>query len=291
MSPAARSVSVQLRITRTLKSGESNNLFHPRLNVAEKPAMVRVMSTAPRSDILGEEMTKKMVIEFLQGNPQFLAEHPELFEVLTPPEQQHGRGVIDFQYYAIDNLRRGMRKMKDRFHGLVTSARENLSVQQQVQRAVVSTVKARTLEELLEVLTTDLVRWFDVDVVRLAMESDMAGTYETYYNEDNYSGICFVPPGTANAAMLGESVRLIGDTQGEPPIGFEMIFADCSNLVRSCAFVRLELPTIKRPAILAFGVRHTDRFHPHQGGELLGFLGTVMSIVLDRCLTESDFTA
>ncbi len=249
------------------------------------------MSTALESAEMTPPMTKQQVIAFLQGNPQFLAEHPELFEVLVPPEQQHGRGVIDFQYYAIDNLRRGMRKMKDRFQGLVTSARENLSVQQQVQRAVVSTVKARTLEELLEVLTTDLARWFDVDIVRLAMESDMAGLYETYYHEDNYSGICFVPAGTANAVLLGESVRLIADTQGEPPIGFEMVFADCSNLVRSCALVRLDLPTINRPAILAFGVRHADRFHPHQGGELLGHLGEVMSIILDRCLVEGDFTA
>jgi uncharacterized protein YigA (DUF484 family) len=249
------------------------------------------MSTAPQTDAVSAETTKKMVIQYLQSNPQFLAEHPELFEVLVPPEQQHGRGVIDFQYYAIDNLRRGMRKMKDRFQGLVTSARENLSVQQQVQRAVISTISARTLEDLLVVLTSDLVRWFDVDVVRLAMESDMAGTYETYYNEDNYSGICFVPNGTANAVLLGESVRLIGDTQGEPPIGFEMVFADCSSLVRSCALVRLELPNIGRPAILAFGVRHADRFHPHQGGEMLSFLGEVMSMVLDRCLTESDFAA
>ena len=249
------------------------------------------MSLAPPTDIVSTEMTKKLVIEYLRNTPQFLAEHPELFEVLVPPEQQHGRGVIDFQYYAIDNLRRGMRKMKDRFQGLVVSARENLSVQQQVQRAVISTIGARTLEELLEVLTADLVRWFDVDIVRLAMESDMAGLYETYYHEDNYSGICFVPNGTANAVLLGESVRLIGDTQGEPPIGFEMVFADCSSLVRSCALVRLELPTIKRPAILAFGVRHTDRFHPHQSGELLAFLGEVMSIVLDRCLVEGDFTA
>lgn len=250
------------------------------------------MSTLPQTDPLATEMTQKMVLEFLRGNPQFLSEHPELFEVLVPPEQQHGRGVIDFQYYAIDNLRRGMRKMKDRFNGLVTSARENLSVQQQVQRAIVSIVKARNLDEMLEVLTTDLVRWFDVDVVRLALESDMASTSsETYYNESNYSGICFIPPGTANAAMLGEQVRLIADTQGEPPIGFEMIFADCSSLVRSAGLVRLDLTTVKRPAMLAFGVRHTDRFHPHQGGELLGHLGEVMSIVLDRCLVEGDFTA
>ena len=248
------------------------------------------MSTLPQPDILGAEMTKKLVIEYLRNNPQFLDEHPDLFEVLTPPEQQHGRGVIDFQYYAIDNLRRGMKRMKERFNGLVTSARENLSVQQQVQKAIVATIKARNLEDLLEVLTTDLVRWFDVDVVRLAMESELAGLHEAYYHEDNYSGICFVPNGTGNAALMGERVRLITDTQGEPPIGFEMIFAECSSLVRSCALVQLELPTIGRPAILAFGVRHPDRFHPHQGGDLLEFLGEVMSTVLDRCLADGDFT-
>lgn len=249
------------------------------------------MSIAQEQPDNEQQISQQQVINFLQRNPQFLAEHPELFEVLLPPEQQHGRGVIDFQYYAIDNLRRGMRKMKDRFQGLVVSARENLSVQQQVQRAVLSTISARNLEELLEVLTTDLVRWFDVDIVRLALESDVAGPNEAYYHEENYSGICFVPGGTANAVLLGESVRLISDTQGEPPIGFEMVFTDCSNLVRSCALVRLELPTIKRPAILAFGVRHAERFHPHQGGELLAFLGEVMSLVLDRCLTDSEFVA
>lgn len=246
------------------------------------------MSTIPQPDLLGVEMTKKLVIQYLRENPDFLALHPDLFEVLTPPEQKHGGGVVDFQYYAISNLRSGMKKMKDRFNGLISSARENLSVQQQVQQAVLSVVKARNLEELLEVLSTDLVHWFDVDVVRLAMESDMAGLYDTYYNEENYSGICFVPNGTAGAALLGEGVRLIPDTQSQPPIGFEMIFAECSNLVRSCALVQLNLPDIKRPAILAFGVRHADRFHQHQGGELLAFLGEVMSVVLDRCLRQSD---
>ena len=247
------------------------------------------MTTAPQTDMPNDEATQKMVLSYLANHPDFLAQHPDLFEVLTPPEQKHGRGVIDFQYYAIDNLRRGMRRMKDRFNGLVTSARENMSVQHQVQRAILSVITARNLEELLEVLTTDLVTWFDVDVVRLAMESDVAGLHETYYHEENYSGICFVPNGTGNASLLGDDVRLIADTQSEPPIGFEMLFADCSNLVRSCALVRLDLPTIGRPAILAFGVRHADRFHPHQGGEMLAFLGQVMSTILDRCLTQSDF--
>ena len=94
-----------------------------------------------------------------------------------------------------------------------------------------------------------------------------------------------MPSGTVNAALLDEDeVRLITDTQNEPPIGFEMIFADCSSIVRSCALVRLELEDAGKPAILAFGVRHSGRFNPAQGGELLAFLGQAMSITLNRCL-------
>ena len=42
------------------------------------------MNTVPHTDSAQPEMTQKLVIEFLQNNPQFLAEHPELFEVLVP---------------------------------------------------------------------------------------------------------------------------------------------------------------------------------------------------------------
>lgn len=250
------------------------------------------MTTQPpisASSDTGTEMTRTLVMEYLQAHPSFLLENPDLFEVLMLPGDRAPGKVLDFQTHALDHLRGGMRRMKDRFNGLLVSARDNMSVQQQVHRAVLAIIRARTLEELLETVTSDLVAWFDVDVVRLAMESDMAGLYDTYYSEENYSGICFIPSGTVNAALLDEDqVRLITDTQNEPPIGFEMIFADCSNLVRSCALVRLELETANRPAVLAFGVRHNGRFNPQQGGELLGFLGDVMSLTLDRCLYQSD---
>lgn len=243
---------------------------------------------AMTADPLHAEMTQKMVLDYLRQHPNFLIENPEILDTILPTERNHGRGVVDFQNYAIDHLRKNVGRFKERFQRLVTASQDNLSVQHQVQKAVVSIVATRNIEQLLEVLTTDLLTWFDVDVVRLALESDMAGLYDTYYSESNYSGICFVPNGTANAALLNDEVRLIADTQAEPPIGFEMIYADCSNMVRSCALLRLNMESIGRSAILAFGVRHTDHFHPHQGSDYLAFLAQVMSQVLDRALSESE---
>ena len=246
------------------------------------------METMTKNTDIPTETTKKLVEDYLRAHPTFLMDNPEMLEVLLPPAQNHGRGVVDFQFFAIDNLRRGMGKMKDKFNHLVTSARDNMSTQQQVQRAVLSIIRAKNLEQLLEVLTTDLLTLFDVDVVRLAIESNAAGLYDTYYSEHNYSGICFVPINTAQAALMNEKVRLIADTHNEPPIGFEMIFADCSNLVRSCALIRLELENVGKPAILSFGVRDSGHFAANQGSELLGFLGSVMAVSLDRCLTDAE---
>lgn len=237
------------------------------------------------------EMTRQMVTDFLRANPNFLVENPELLDSLIPPEANHGRGVIDFQYYAIDHLRSSSRKLKDRFHRLITSAQDNLSVQHQVHKAVLALIRANTAEQLLGAITVDLANLFDVDVVRLALESDLAGLQESYYPEHHYSGICFVPSGMVKAALMNEHVRLISDTQAEPPIGFEMIFADCSNLVRSAALLRLNLERTGKSAILAFGVRETDHFHPGQSGDLLQFLSDVAAVKLDDTLARGEFPA
>lgn len=237
------------------------------------------------------EMTRQMVVDFLRANPNFLVENPELLESLMPPEANHGRGVIDFQYYAIDHLRSSSRKLKDRFHRLITSAQDNLSVQHQVHKATLALIRASTAEQLLGAITVDLANLFDVDVVRLALESDLAGLQESYYPEHHYSGICFVPSGMVKAALMNDHVRLISDTQAEPPIGFEMIFADCSNLVRSCALLRLNLDRTGKSAILAFGVRENDHFHPGQSADLLQFLGDVAAVKLDDTLMRGEFPA
>ena len=59
-------------------------------------------------------------------------------------------------------------------------------------------------------------------------------------------------------------------------------------MVRSAALLRLNLPSVKRSALLAFGVRHEERFMPGQGTELLSFLARIVESRLDACLNESD---
>lgn len=232
-------------------------------------------------------ITADDVRAYLKKHPDFLKNNLDVVAEVTAPERNLENGIIDFQHYLVRNLQKGSQAIQSRYDVLVEFCRDNMSVQTQVHQAVLSLMRARGLEQLLEVMTIDLVRLFDVDVVRLAMESEAASLYELNYAEQDFSGIVFVDPGTVDAAIgRRKNVKLVEDCAKQMPVGFEQIFADCADLIESCALLRLELPQIERNVILAFGVRHQGRFHPGQGIELLNFLAQIVAHQLDIYLHE-----
>ncbi len=239
------------------------------------------------------ELSEVEVLAFLRENPEFFARHPQLLETLSVPKKQTGsRKVLDFQSYAVSALQENVQSLKEEFSGLLSSARDNMSAQQQVHQAVLHLMKARGLEHLLEVLTQDFMQYFDVDAVRLVLESELAELYESSYGEINYSGISFVPLQTVDMALGAEKpAAMIPDTEDDPPYGFEAIFIDCASMVKSCALLRFYLPRIDRCGILAFGVREKHHFHTQLGLDLLRFLSEAVALRLDQCLNEQEIEA
>lgn len=233
------------------------------------------------------KLNAEQVREYLLEHPEFLRENFELLQA-EAAARDLGEGVVDFQSFLVRNLQKNSESLKNKYDVLVDFCRDNMSVQGQVHRAVLGLIAARTLESLLEVITQDLVSLFDVDVVRLAMESDAAEQYETFYSEHNYSGIVFITPGTVDYAVGKKNIAMVPDCAEAPPVGFEQIFADCEALIASCALLRLDLPQTRRPVILAFGVRYPDRFNAGQGVELLNFLGQIVAHQLDQYLREIE---
>ena len=233
------------------------------------------------------------VLAFLQAHPDFLAKHPELLEQLAVPKKETGsRKVLDFQSYAVSALQENVQSLKEQFSGLLGSARDNMSAQAQVHQAVLHLMRARGLEELLQTLTQDFMQYFDVDAVRLVLESELAELYESHYGEINYSGISFVPLQTVDLALgADQPAAMVADTQTDPPYAFEAIFIDCAGVIGSCALLRFYLPRIDRAGILAFGVREKNHFHTQLGMELLRFLSDAVALRLDQCLSEQEIEA
>jgi len=241
--------------------------------------------SAKRPEPKSSGITADQVREFLLKHPEFLKKNLDIVSDQTPPERDMGDGIVDFQHYMVKNLQKDSKALKSRYDVLVDFCRDNMSVQTQVHQAALRLIRTRSLEQLLEAITVDLLNLFDVDVVRMAMESDTQ--FDTSYGEQHYSGIVFIDPGTVDDAIgINKNVLLVGDCEATPPAGLEQIFADCEDMIASCALLRLELDTVGKNVILAFGVRYKERFHPGQGIELLHFLAQIVAYQMDMYLGE-----
>lgn len=234
-------------------------------------------------------LTAEQVEAYLRQHPDFLLQHPQLVEVLKAPKTERGSGVVDLQQFMVGGLQKELKALKGTYDEIVGFCRDNISTQSQVHGAVLGLLKTRDLEQLLQVLTVDLVALFNLDVVRIAMETENAAFYDTSYPEAHYSGISFIDYGTADETLgVGQDILLVEDVESHSIPAFDEIFADCTALVKSCAIMRLKLETVQKDVVLALGVRHKSRFHPHQGVDLLAFLARVIEYRLDSALMEID---
>ncbi len=230
----------------------------------------------------------EQVARYLRLHPDFFTRNAELFETMTPPELRHGGNVVDIQKHILENLQKSIKTLKSRYDGLITSSRDNMSTLHQVHEAALALMRARGLEEMLEVIAVDLPALFNVDSVRLGIESAAANFYKSKLASEDASGVSFLLPGSVDQALGGdEEVALIEDAEKTQPPEFDAIFADCASLVQSAALLRLLLPSSQRALVLAFGVRIKGYFYEGQGTELLSFLARIIEHRLDECLIES----
>ena len=103
---------------------------------------------------------------------------------------------------------------------------------------------------------------------------------------------CTLPDGqytvrlVIEAALAMKETRLIADLGEESDIAIEDVFAGVMGLSASAAMLKLNTSELDLPTMLAMSSRQTGRFYDGQGVELLQFLGKVLSVYLERYLTD-----
>jgi len=223
------------------------------------------------------ELTAEQVVDYLRQHPDFLAHHPEAFDNLSPPERALGDRVADFQSAMITRLRADVAGHTDRQRELINTSRANLTIQARVHECVLTLLAARSFEQVIETITTDLAVLLDLDIVTFGIESED----KSWTAEEAVQGLRVVPPGTVNA-FCGETNELVLGCGVE---GRTKAFGEASGLVRSEAIVRLEISPTTPPAFIAFGSRDPEKFHPGQATEMIGFLTAVLESVIRGWLT------
>ena len=210
------------------------------------------------------------VAAWLRENPDFLAQRPELAAVLTPPRFERGQGVLDFQAFMLDRLREDLARTKDQQRELLATTRANMNSQNRIHAAVLFLLDARSFEQFIQTVTTELAVLLDLDVTALVVESN--GREPAHVHT---SGVRVVEPGFVDDLLGRKAALLRADIQGDPAI-----YGHASGLVRSEALLRLRVSDDTPAGLLAFGSREPDMFHQGQGTELVCFLARVV----ERCI-------
>jgi uncharacterized protein len=211
------------------------------------------------------------VAAYLRKHPDFLNERPELIAALTPPTEHRGEGVIDMQHFMLQRLRGEVKLLKSQQRALLATSRSNMASQNRVHAAVLAIVAAKSFEQLIQVVTTDLAIILDVDVVMIGVESSAAAQPRLPMH-----GVQILRRGTVEHLLGDERMTLLCDeTPGDPAL-----FGAAAGLVRSQALLRVHVSDHAPVGLLCIGTRRADRFHPGQGTELLSFLARSLELTI-----------
>lgn len=212
------------------------------------------------------------IVAYLRQHPDFLIDHGELLEILTPPSRQRGERVVDMQQFMLQHQRAEIARLKNQQRTLVATSRANLASQSRVHAAVLALLAANSFEQLIQTVTTDLAVLLDADVVTIAVESTGAQRPRL-----THQGVQILAPGTVDSVLGGSDrdVVLRGDAEGDPTF-----FGDGAGLVRSAALLRLQVSTAAPAGLLCIGMRRAGKFHGGQGTELLCFLARTLGITI-----------
>jgi uncharacterized protein len=236
-----------------------------------KPARNGSPSAAQPSEIGAREVKL-----YLRDHPDFLDRHPDALRLLRTPSRPAGDGVLDFQHFMLERLRRDAVRLHDEQASLIATSRGNLASQARVHKAALAMLRAAGFEQLLQIVTTDLAVLIDVDVVTLAIESATTSTMRL-----PMPGIHLLRSGMVDALLGSERDALVatGIHHGDPAL-----FGAACGLVRSQALLRLSFGRTSPIGLMCLGTRNPEAFCPGLGTELLTFLARVLEIAIAQWL-------
>ena len=205
---------------------------------------------------------------WLRAHPDFLKNHPDAIDFLTPaPERKKGGGIADFQHYLVKRLKEDRESVLNTSRDIIETARQNMNNIARIHAAVLRLLECPSFTEFIETITSDLATQLDVDVCALVIEADASDPLPHVH----VPGIRMVPEGTITAWLAGLPVLLQHDIGGQ-----EAIFGGGAALVRSQALARVDISPDSPPALLAFGSRDPHLFADGQGTEHVLFLTRVI---------------
>jgi uncharacterized protein YigA (DUF484 family) len=212
-----------------------------------------------RAGLEAEALDDAVVADWLRAHPRFLADRPELYRALAPPERLHGEGLADHMAAMLRAERVHAAAMAERADGVLAAGRAAAGMAARVQEAVLALLRAG---HPAECISAELPPLLAVDAASLCMEALLPGTRP-------------LPVGTVARLLGGRAVRYRDD-----PEEARLLHAEAAELARHDVLVRI--PGEGPAALLALVARDRHALDPGQGAGALAFLGRAVAAALGR---------
>ncbi len=199
------------------------------------------------------------IAAYLRANPDFLAERPELYRILTPPERVHGERMADHMAAMLSAERAYAGEMAERADGVLAAGRAAAGMAARVQEAVLALIRSESAADCVSAVFPVLLA---VDAASLCIEDHLAG---------------------ARPLAPGQVVRLLGHRAvvfREGGADALALHGEAARLARHEALLRV--PGDGPPALIALAARDAAPLDAAQGAGPLAFLARAVAAALGR---------
>jgi len=214
------------------------------------------MDLPPRHDDNGEHAS---VEAFLRANPNWLAERPWLYRLLSPPARVHGEELADHMAAMVHAERAHAAAMTAQAHSVLAAGRAAAGLSARVQEAVLALLRS---PDAADCVAHEMPGILGVDAVHLCIEG-------------LYPGMRPLPQGTVARVLEGRQVLF-----REVATDTRRLHAEAAGLAEHDALA--VVPGEGPPALLALLARNPKTLEPAQGAGALAFLGRAVAAALGR---------
>ena len=224
-------------------------------------------------------IAEDMRMRILQ-DPEVILEDPDVMRALVAAnERAMGQNIIDLRGVAMERLEARLERLEDTHRSVIAAAYDNLSGMNQVHRAILAFLEPRDFEAFLASLGRDVADILNLGALRLVLESHEAGNVDGPGSDV----LTLVRPGFVSEYIgQGRPVRHVTLRRATAMTG--SVFGDPADWVGSEACILLDFGENRLPGMLAFASDDANHFAPHQGTDLLSFMGGVFERAMRRWL-------
>jgi uncharacterized protein YigA (DUF484 family) len=211
---------------------------------------------------LAPDLAPEAVIAFLQAHPDFLAERPDLFRALSPPQRIHGERLADHMAAMLQAERRRVRSLEAEVDAAVTAGRAGYGLTIRVRLAVLALMRA---QDVVETVTQELPALLGIESCTLLAETP------------DRRGIPKLPRGMVSRLLGPGRDALVRGTVSDA----ELLHQEAASLVMRDALVRVPVWT-GQPTLMVLGARDPQTLPTRQATATLAFLGRAVAAALAR---------